>query len=355
MDTTSQTPTIYDVAREAGVARATVDRVIYNRGGVSEKTVRRVRETIQRLGYSANPIASRLASKKKLTMAVLIPRFEPGEYWSVAYDGFIQGVKSAKHYDITLDMHLFDPDDIDSFRLESQKVLDSHPSGVVTNVVFADAIRDFAAKLEAAGIPYGFVDQKIDGLGYKVYFGADPRAAGALGAFLLTHRMDVKEIAMIRLIRDPRQLSDPNRVRREGFLDYISEHFPKCKVHTVFIHPDDEKETEGILKSFFDAHPGVKHITMANSRIHLISHFLRKYPDPERHVVGFDDLSGNIDALREGLVEYLVTRNIPMQSYYTITRLAESIVGDSGSVKRDNYMHMDILHRLNYKDYEFKA
>jgi len=27
------TPTIYDVAREAGVARATVDRVIYRRGG----------------------------------------------------------------------------------------------------------------------------------------------------------------------------------------------------------------------------------------------------------------------------------------------------------------------------------
>ena len=31
-------PTIFDVARLAGVARGTVDRVVYNRGGVSEKT-----------------------------------------------------------------------------------------------------------------------------------------------------------------------------------------------------------------------------------------------------------------------------------------------------------------------------
>jgi LacI family transcriptional regulator len=70
------TPTIYDVAREAGVARATVDRVIYKRGGVAKATIERVNEVIERLGYTANPNASRLASKKKLTIACLIPQFE---------------------------------------------------------------------------------------------------------------------------------------------------------------------------------------------------------------------------------------------------------------------------------------
>lgn len=54
-------PTIFDVAREAGVARATVDRVIYHRGGVSRKTVEKVEAVIERLGYKANPIASPLA------------------------------------------------------------------------------------------------------------------------------------------------------------------------------------------------------------------------------------------------------------------------------------------------------
>ena len=350
-----QVPTIFDVAREAGVARATVDRVIYNRGGVSGDTIKKVRSAIEKLGYTTNPIASRLASKKRLTISVLIPDFEPGEYWSVAYKGFVDGVKSARNYDIDLDMHLFDSNDISSFRRESRRILDKRPSGVITNVVFADAVKAFASELETASIPYAFVDQKIDGLAYRLYFGADPREAGALGAYLLTHRMNVREIVMIRIIRDPRQNADPNKVRREGFLDYITEHFPSCKVHTVFIHPDNLEEIDGILDSFFKAHPGVKHVTMANSRIHLIADYLRAHPDPERHVVGFDDLEKNIEALREGLVEYLVTRNIPMQSYYTISRLAESLVGSGIPVKKDNYMHMDILHSLNCKDYEFKA
>ena len=208
---TDYIPTIYDVAREAGVARATVDRVIYKRGGVAKATIERVNEVIERLGYTANPNASRLASKKKLTIACLIPQFEEGEYWAVAYQGFIDGAKSIKSYDVNTDIHLFDPDDINSFRNESQKIIESNPAGVITNVVFADAVKEFAAKLDKAGIPYAFVDQKIDGLNYTVYVGADPAEAGNLGAFLLTDRMDVKDIAIIRIMRDVYQNADPDR------------------------------------------------------------------------------------------------------------------------------------------------
>ena len=349
------TPTIHDVAREAGVARATVDRVIYKRGGVAEATIKRVNEVIERLGYKANPNASRLASKKKLTIACLIPQFEDGEYWAVAYKGFVDGAKSINTYDVKTDIHLFDPNDIESFRKECTSIIKSHPAGVITNVVFADAVKEFAARLDEKNIPYAFVDQKIDGLNYTVYFGADPREAGALGAFLLTHRMEVSDIAMIRLIRDANQMADPNRVRRNGFIDYIQTNCPGCHIHTVFIPPHNSDETYEILNTFFKEHPEVRHITMANSRIHLIADYLRRNPQEDRHVVGFDDLEKNIEALNEGLVEYLVTRHIPMQSYYTISHLASAIIGSKTPEKRDNLMHMDILHRLNSKHYAFKG
>lgn len=223
------------------------------------------------------------------------------------------------------------------------------------NVVFEDAVREFAAKMDEAGIPYAFVDRKIDDLNYTVYFGADPREAGTLGAFLLTHRMDVKDIAMVRLIRDSKQMSDPNKVRREGFIEYISENLPHCHIHTIFIPPHDAQETYAILDRFFTENPHVKHITMPNSRIHLMSEYLRCNPVEGRHVVGFDDLDKNIEALNEGLVEYLVTRHIPMQSYYTISSLASAVISGKAPEKKDNLMHMDILHRLNSKHYSFKG
>ena len=119
-----------------------------------------------------------------------------------------------------------------STKKRQQAILDIIHAGPVFNQ------EELALRLKEAGIPLAFVDQKLDGVDYTVYYGANPHEAGRLGAYLLTHRMDVKELAMVRLIRDPRQLADPNRIRRKGFLGYISEHYPHCKVHTVFIHPD---------------------------------------------------------------------------------------------------------------------
>lgn len=68
--------TIFDVARMCNVSRGTVDRVIHNRGRVSQDTVDKVKRAIEILGYSPNLNASILASKKTYTFACLIPGFE---------------------------------------------------------------------------------------------------------------------------------------------------------------------------------------------------------------------------------------------------------------------------------------
>ena len=94
---------------------------------------------------------------------------------------------------------------------------------------------------------------------------------------------------------------------------------------------------------------------MPNSRVHLIADYLRRNPCADRHVVGFDDIAKNIEALNEGLVEYLVTRKIAKQSYHTISLLVSSLIGENTLQKRDNYMHMDILHKLNSKHYDFQG
>lgn len=343
-------PTIYDVARAAGVARATVDRVIYKRGIVSPDTREKVLRAIDKLGYTANINASRLASKRTLVIAVLIPRFKEGDYWSVIYRGFQQGARAYKVYDVRTEFFLYDADDVASFLGESDKVLQARPDGVITNVVFAPELRQLAARLAAADIPLAYVDQKLDGTGYQVYCGADPAEGGFLSAFLLTHRTQVREMAMVRLIRD--NGANPNKVRREGILNYIGQYLPDCKVHTVFVPQNDPALLWDTLDRFATEHPGVHHYLMSNSRVHLLGDWLRAHPDPQRSVVGFDDLEKNITLLQEGLVEYLVVRHIPMQAYYTIARFIHNIIGGGSRQERDLFMHNDILHRYNLNNYK---
>ena len=57
-------PTVYDVARVAGVAIKTVSRVVNRSSGVSDKTRRLVLEVVNDLGYVVNPAARSLANAK---------------------------------------------------------------------------------------------------------------------------------------------------------------------------------------------------------------------------------------------------------------------------------------------------
>lgn len=344
-------PTIFDVARLAGVSRGTVDRVVYGRGRVSQETKEKVRNAISELGYSPNPNASSLANRKEYRFACLIPRYSKGDYWEEINKGFIDGAESIQFGSVLLDIHHYDQTDVDSFIAASETILESRPSGVIMNVVFKEAVTDCVTTLKEHGIPYAFVDNKIDDLDYTIYYGVDPYKSGALGAFLLTTRCEVKELALIRILRDTGHKADPNAPRRHGFVDYIEEKFPDCIIHTVFIHPDKPQENLEVLGRFFDEHPMIKHVAMTNSRVWLIDEFLEQNPDPDRIVVGFDDLERNLESLKKGHIEYLVTRHIQQQSFKVMTSFAEYVIKGIVPERRNNYVHMDILHRHNLDDY----
>ncbi len=69
---TSRPPTIYDVARAAGVAPSTVSRAFARPGRVNADTAERIRRVAAELGYRANPIARALSTARTRMVAVLV-------------------------------------------------------------------------------------------------------------------------------------------------------------------------------------------------------------------------------------------------------------------------------------------
>lgn len=66
-------PTIYDVARLAGVSTATVSRALNGTGQIAPATRRAIEEAVERLGYRANSVARSLVTKSTQTIALLLP------------------------------------------------------------------------------------------------------------------------------------------------------------------------------------------------------------------------------------------------------------------------------------------
>ena len=343
--------TIMDIARRTGLSKGTVDRVLHNRGEVSKKSYAKVMEAIQELGYEPNVFASLLAKGGKHLIAVLIPAHENGSFWELAASGIDKAAASVTTVGVDIVHFEYDQYDIESFRKVAGKMLEAAPSGVVLAPMFQGETESLTEELTRRGIPYCFIDSKPDSNGYLAYFGMPLYKSGYLCADQLTGGREVPSVLIVRVRRDRFRQSDPTVNRRAGFLDYMLEHAPDCKIDNVFVDPNDPDGIDAILDGYFAEHPQVRHIVMFNSRVHLLVPWLAAHPDPERRVVGFDNLKANMDALRNGTVSVLIGQRPDEQVRLAIEALAEHAILGKIPPRKDHFMHMDVLTRYNVEDY----
>lgn len=151
-----------DVARHAGVSRATVSRIVNGRGtaiAISESTRRRVLESIEKLGYSPNRLAQSLMTNSTrmigLSMATFITSPDEVDDWHDLYAvtmgkiiGGVQSVTVRRRYDVQVLCRIERSDDSDAPRTNS-------PLDFVEGVIYAspNPKYDLYTPIIEAGIP----------------------------------------------------------------------------------------------------------------------------------------------------------------------------------------------------------
>ena len=87
-------PTIIDVAKQAGVSKTTVSRVISGDGSnVREETFQRVQEAIQELGYTHNAVASSLRTARTHIIMLSLPDIT-NPFWPAVARGVQDGMET---------------------------------------------------------------------------------------------------------------------------------------------------------------------------------------------------------------------------------------------------------------------
>lgn len=94
----SARPTIYDVARLAGVSTATVSRALNGAGQIAPSTRATIEAAVEQLGYRPNTIARSLVTKSTQTIALLLP-----DITNPFYAALVSGVQEyALGHDYTM-------------------------------------------------------------------------------------------------------------------------------------------------------------------------------------------------------------------------------------------------------------
>lgn len=106
--TRERAPTIYDVAKTAGVSHTTVSRALNDQEGMTDQTRRRVLEIAARVGYERNASARVLAGRASRQLAAVVV----GEGGSLRSAQLVEAVvRAARHLGYAVTMVHVDPSD----------------------------------------------------------------------------------------------------------------------------------------------------------------------------------------------------------------------------------------------------
>lgn len=83
-------PTIWDVAKEAGVSISSVSNALNGKNKVSESTRARIDAAVKKLGYTADPAASSLKSRSTKIIGLIVPSID-----SAFFPAVISGLQSV--------------------------------------------------------------------------------------------------------------------------------------------------------------------------------------------------------------------------------------------------------------------
>lgn len=220
-------PTVNDIAREAGVSLATVDRVLNARPGVRDKTIRAVNEAISRLGYVRDLTAANLARGRNYRVAVVLPDTESQFIQSLAKSLAEAGSMAATSR-TELRLHHFPAEDPHALAALLSTLPDRDYVGVALLAPETPVLRDAVRGLRSRGLPVVALVSELPNAGCDHFVGIDNRAAGRtagvmMGRFLGGGPGQVMVLGQSLLARDMIE-------RRRGFDEVMQRDFPGLDV-----------------------------------------------------------------------------------------------------------------------------
>jgi LacI family transcriptional regulator len=221
----SSNATIADIARQAGVGTATVDRVLNRRPGVNAETVQRVLQVVAELG--APPQRGRPRIGENFRFAFVLPA-EAAPFNELVDRLIAQAAGEFRHQHITEVTHRIDSSDAAAFAAELAQL--SECDGVAVMAPDLPPVKLAINELVRTGVHVVTLFSDVAGSMRETHIGADNRAAGRTAGLLLG-RMAAGGGARDTLLLSSQATRLSGEIeRRIGFAQVIEERFPKLKV-----------------------------------------------------------------------------------------------------------------------------
>jgi LacI family transcriptional regulator len=241
----SSTPTIADIARQAGVGTATVDRVLNRRPGVNAETVQRVLQVVAELGAPQQP--GRPRRGENFRFAFVLPA-DDAPFLDLVERQIAQAAGDFRHQHITEVTHRVASSDANEFANELTQLGATDCQGIALLAPDLPPVKLAINELVRSGVHVVTLFSDVAGSMRETHVGADNRAAGRTAGLLLA-RMAQSPRDTLLLSSQATRLSAEIE-RRIGFAQVLEERFPKLRLLRTPDLPADDAGAARALQRF---------------------------------------------------------------------------------------------------------
>jgi len=304
-----------EIAKELGVSRATIDRVIHGRGGISEKTTDLVKKRLSEVGYSADVIGRTLSKRDSRVVYALtfMENFFAEDVISgfkVARDEFLQYGLEMKF----LRSHL----DTDLQIKQINQAIEDNAAGILLCSNEPDKMKDIIDKCMSLSIPVITFNNDVPTSKRLCYVGGDYIEAGVLAGEIMGKLVSTGLVAYMYAIHPmyeaPRFWQT---LRLDGFLKTMAANPAVTVVKSELSSPTYHEAYNGmrrLLEEHKDLSGMVVQISSDEQAIGVFD-VIKNFSQKHIPVLTFD-LAGVISQyLRDGYIDACICQDPFSQGY----------------------------------------
>jgi LacI family transcriptional regulator len=343
---------IKDIAQLAGVSVGTVDRVLHNRGRVSDDALKKVLAVLDQIDYKPNLIARTLGANKTYKIAALIPDPDQDPYWASSKSGINQAETEWLRYGVTVQPFFFDLYDKNAFTEVASCVTASEPDGILVAPIFYHETLPFFQQFKAKQIPFVLFNTNIHEIQPLCFIGQDLYQSGRLGAELMHLSQNGKSgfLAVLHVNEDlgnSVHLAEKEKGFREYFEDKDSKSF---EIKTLNLtSPDNPSFEKQLLQLINDTE--IRGLFVSTSKATaLIASFLEKHNRKDLKLIGYDMLEENIEYMKKGIIDFLINQNPKRQAFLGINHLVGQLILHKNPPANE-LLPLEIISRENLASY----
>jgi LacI family transcriptional regulator len=335
--------TLKDIARQAGVSLATVDRVLHNRPGVRPDTVRRVKETIARNAFQPHVAAAELARGRARRFAFVMPSGpNPFMQQIEAYLGEMSAWLAARR----LAVELIATDVFDASVLAaSLEALSGDYDGVAVVALDHPGVRAGINDLVDAGTKVVTLVSDVPSSRRHHYIGIDNIAAGRT-AGALVGRLVGQTSGKVAILAGSQGLRD-HAERIFGFNQVMASEFPGLGVLPVLEGRDEDDRSEQVLARLFDKHADIVGLYNVGAGTQGVANALNQAGRDRQVVfVGHDVTVLTRRLLLQGVMDAAISQN-PGHEARAAVRVLLALARGEPILSEQEKIRIDIVMRDN--------